>query len=61
MSVSPKTHPDLFVESDTPQPDQKHRGWYWHYETGKYYRWDNIPKSSDFDLNSEKNRIYNQN
>ena len=41
-----ETHPHLFVESQTPQSEQKNRGWYWCAFTRKYYRWDNLPKGN---------------
>jgi hypothetical protein len=44
ISIKPEIDPKRFVESSTPQSEQRHRGWYWDYKTKKFYRWDNIPK-----------------
>lgn len=33
-----------YNESNTPQNEQKHKGWYWHSERKEFYRWDNYPK-----------------
>ena len=33
----------LYHESDTPQSQQTHIGWYWHPELRQYFRWDNYP------------------
>jgi len=33
-----------YVESETPQSEQKHKGWYWSSKNKKFYRWDNSPK-----------------
>lgn len=33
-----------YVESDTPQSEQKYKGWYWSSKNKKFYRWDNSPK-----------------
>jgi len=36
---------EKYVESELPQNEQKHKGWYWDSETKKFYRWDNLPRS----------------
>ena len=28
-----------YIESDIPQSEQKHRGWFYKYSEKKYYRW----------------------
>lgn len=35
---------EKYVESKVPQSKQKHKGWYWDFETQKFYRWDNLPR-----------------
>jgi|TARA_B100001105_G_C22136204_1_gene333853 hypothetical protein len=32
-----------YVESKTPQTEQKHVGWFWDHLERKFYRWDNSP------------------
>ncbi len=34
-----------FIESDIPQKDQAHTGWYYHSERDVYCRWDEYIKS----------------
>ena len=34
-----------YVESKLPQEKQENKGWYWDYNTKKFYRWDNLPRS----------------
>ncbi len=36
----------IYNESDLPQSEQKHRGWYWCHITKQYYRWDNSPREN---------------
>lgn len=45
-SLSIEFPKDKFVESETPQSQQKYKGWYWDSDTKKFYRWDNSPRSS---------------
>lgn len=35
-----------FHESDKPADQHKYNGWYWHYETKKFYRWDDLPREN---------------
>ena len=39
-----KENKNLYNESDTPQSEQKNKGWYWCHMTKQFYRWDNLPK-----------------
>tara|TARA_B100001029_G_scaffold8667_1_gene6057 strand:+ start:475 stop:771 length:297 start_codon:yes stop_codon:yes gene_type:complete len=34
---------ERYVESTTPQEEQKYKGWFWSYPEKKFYRWDNRP------------------
>jgi hypothetical protein len=36
--------PRKFVESSKPLDQHKYQGWYWHYPTKKFYRWDDLPR-----------------
>ena len=31
-----------YVESETPQDQHRHQGWFWHLETQCYYRWNDL-------------------
>jgi len=31
-----------YYESEVPQKDQLHTGWYWEDQTRSYYRWDGM-------------------
>tara|TARA_B100000900_G_scaffold109748_1_gene91607 strand:- start:149 stop:292 length:144 start_codon:yes stop_codon:yes gene_type:complete len=44
-SLSIEYPEDMYVESETPQDQQKYKGWYWDSGTKKFYRWDNSPRS----------------
>ena len=37
----------IYVESNLPQEEQKHKGWFWSYPEKKFYRWDNRPQSNE--------------
>ncbi len=39
-----KRDPRQFVESSKPLDQHKYKGWYWHYPTKKFYRWDDLPR-----------------
>ena len=41
-----KTDKRKYVESSKPLDQHKYKGWYWHYETKKFYRWDDLPNES---------------
>ena len=41
-----KKDPRQFVESSKPLDQHKYKGWYWHYPTKKFYRWDDLPSES---------------
>tara|TARA_B100001250_G_scaffold130682_1_gene111474 strand:- start:43870 stop:44004 length:135 start_codon:yes stop_codon:yes gene_type:complete len=32
-----------YVESKIPLSEHKYRGWFYHYPTKKFYRWNDIP------------------
>jgi len=60
FSVQNKFDPSLYIESDTPQSEQRHKGWYWYPPTRKYYRWDNMPDHKGRDNDTLRNELYNQ-
>ena len=31
-----------YIESDIPQKEQKHQGWFWFYPTKAFYRWSDL-------------------
>jgi hypothetical protein len=35
---------NIYNESNTPQDQQKFKGWYWDADSRQFYRWDNQPK-----------------
>tara|TARA_Y100000361_G_scaffold86283_1_gene76650 strand:- start:1197 stop:1343 length:147 start_codon:yes stop_codon:yes gene_type:complete len=42
-------NPEKYVESEKPLEEHKHKGWFYHYPTKKFYRWDDIPYDKDED------------
>ncbi len=46
FSFSMEYPKDNYIESKTPQNEQKYMGWYYDSETKKFYRWDNFPRST---------------
>ena len=45
MKLEEEQKATKYVESELPQEKQKNKGWYWDYNTKKFYRWDNLPRS----------------
>ncbi len=43
VSTHQEKNPEVYIESETPQSEQKYKGWYWSYPEKKFYRWDNQP------------------
>jgi len=48
-----------YVESETPLEDHKYTGWFWHEDTRKFYRWNDLMELFkhdyfDTDLSSTK-------
>ena len=36
-------HGQKYAKSSKPLEEHKHRGWFYHYPTKTFYRWDDIP------------------